>query len=75
MLERAEYAMASMQEARRLVQNHGWALLVVVGSAGELRAAHVLPARSRARRGRRRRAAGHRRAYGTGGSGRLGAAL
>jgi transcriptional regulator len=40
MLERAEYAMQSMQEVRRLIRNHGWAVLVV-GSSGDLRAAHV----------------------------------
>jgi transcriptional regulator len=40
MLERAEYAMTSMQEVRRLIREHGWALLVV-GSSGDLRAAHV----------------------------------
>ena len=40
MLERAEYAMTSMQEVRRLIRNHGWALLVV-GSSGDLQAAHV----------------------------------
>jgi transcriptional regulator len=40
MLERAEYAMTSMQEVRRPVREHGWAVLVV-GSCGDLRAAHV----------------------------------
>jgi transcriptional regulator len=40
MLERAEYAMPSMREVRRLIRDHGWALLVVGGS-GDLRAAHV----------------------------------
>jgi transcriptional regulator len=40
MLERAEYAMPSMEDARRLIRDHGWALLVVGGS-GDLRAAHV----------------------------------
>jgi transcriptional regulator len=40
MLERAEYAMTSMQEVRRLIREHGWAVLVV-GSSGDLRAAHV----------------------------------
>jgi transcriptional regulator len=74
MLDRAEYAMPSMQDVRRLIRNHGWALLVVRSSA-ELQAARSLPARCCAQRGRRCRAAGHRRAYGTGGSGRLGAAL
>jgi transcriptional regulator len=32
--------MTSMQEVRRLIRNHGWALLVT-GSSGDLRAAHV----------------------------------
>jgi transcriptional regulator len=40
MLERAEYAMQSMQDVRRLIREHGWALLVV-GSPGDLLAAHV----------------------------------
>jgi transcriptional regulator len=40
MLERAEYAMKSMEDVRRLIREHGWALLVV-GSSGDLRAAHV----------------------------------
>jgi predicted FMN-binding regulatory protein PaiB len=40
MLERAEYAMQSMEDVRRLIREHGWALLVVGGSGG-LRAAHV----------------------------------
>jgi transcriptional regulator len=40
MLERAEYAMQSMQDVRRLIRNHGWALLVV-RSSGDLQAAHV----------------------------------
>jgi transcriptional regulator len=40
MLERAEYAMESMEEVRRLIRNHGWAVLVA-GSSGDLRAAHV----------------------------------
>ena len=40
MLDRAEYAIKSMAEVRRLIQDHGWALLVVGGS-GDLRAAHV----------------------------------
>jgi hypothetical protein len=40
MLERAEYAMQSMEDGRRLIRNHGWAVLVV-GSSGGLRAAHV----------------------------------
>jgi transcriptional regulator len=40
MLERAEYAMTSMAEVRRLIRNHGWAVLVV-GSSGDQRAAHV----------------------------------
>jgi transcriptional regulator len=40
MLERAEYAMKSMKDVRRLIREHGWALLVV-GRSGDLRAAHV----------------------------------
>jgi transcriptional regulator len=40
MLDRAEYAMQSMQDVRRLIRDHGWALLVV-GSSGDLQAAHV----------------------------------
>jgi transcriptional regulator len=40
MLERAEYAMTSMKDVRRLIRNHGWALLMV-GSSGDLQAAHV----------------------------------
>jgi hypothetical protein len=40
MLDRAEYAMTSMQDVRRLIGEHGWAVLVV-GSCGGLRAAHV----------------------------------
>jgi Putative FMN-binding domain len=40
MLERAEYVMKSMEDVRRLIREHGWALLVV-GSSGDLRAAHV----------------------------------
>jgi predicted FMN-binding regulatory protein PaiB len=40
MLERAEYAMTSMQDVRRLIRNHGWAVLVV-GRSGDLQAAHV----------------------------------
>jgi transcriptional regulator len=40
MLERAEYAMKSMEDVRRLIREHGWAVLVV-GSSGDLRAAHV----------------------------------
>jgi transcriptional regulator len=40
MLERVEYAMASMQEVRRLIREHGWAVLAV-GSSGDQRAAHV----------------------------------
>jgi transcriptional regulator len=40
MLDRAEYAMPSMRDVRRLIRNHGWAVLVV-GSSGDLRAAHV----------------------------------
>ena len=40
MLERAEYAMKSMDDVRRLIRNHGWALLVS-GSSGVLQAAHV----------------------------------
>jgi transcriptional regulator len=40
MLDRAEYAMQSMEDIRRLIRNHGWAVLVVGGS-GALRAAHV----------------------------------
>jgi transcriptional regulator len=40
MLERAEYAMKSMEDVRRLIRDHGWAVLVV-GSSGDLRAAHV----------------------------------
>ena len=40
MLERAEYAMKSMEDVRRLIREHGWALLVV-GSSGDLGAAHV----------------------------------
>jgi hypothetical protein len=40
MLERAEYAMTSMQDVRRLIREHGWAVLVV-GRSGELQAAHV----------------------------------
>ena len=40
MLERVEYAMKSMQDVRRLIREHGWALLVT-GSPGDLQAAHV----------------------------------
>lgn len=40
MLDRVEYAMKSMQEVRRLIRNHGWAVLVA-GSSGDLRATHV----------------------------------
>jgi Putative FMN-binding domain len=40
MLDRVEYAMASMQEVRRLIRHHGWAVLVAGGS-GDLRATHV----------------------------------
>jgi transcriptional regulator len=40
MLERAEYAMASTEDVRRLIREHGWALLVV-RSSGDLLAAHV----------------------------------
>jgi predicted FMN-binding regulatory protein PaiB len=40
MLVRAEYAMPSMAEVRRPIQDHGWAVLVV-GSPGDPRAAHV----------------------------------
>jgi Putative FMN-binding domain len=40
MLERAEYAMQSMEDVRRLIRDHGWALLVV-GSSGNLQAAHL----------------------------------
>jgi|Tabmets5t2r1_1033131.scaffolds.fasta_scaffold42069_2 transcriptional regulator len=40
MLERAEYAMGSMREVRRLIREHGWALLVA-GGPGDQRAAHV----------------------------------
>ena len=40
MLDRVEYAMPSMQEVRRLIRNHGWAVLVAGGS-GDLRATHV----------------------------------
>jgi transcriptional regulator len=40
MLVQAEYAMKSMEDVRRLIREHGWAVLVVGGSGG-LRAAHV----------------------------------
>jgi Putative FMN-binding domain len=40
MLDRAEYAMKSMEDVRRLIRDHGWAVLVV-GRSGDLRAAHV----------------------------------
>jgi transcriptional regulator len=40
MLVQAEYAMPSMQDVRRLIREHGWALLVV-GRTGGQRAAHV----------------------------------
>jgi transcriptional regulator len=40
MLVQAEYAMQSMQDVRRLIREHGWAVLVVGGS-GDQRAAHV----------------------------------
>jgi transcriptional regulator len=40
MLERAEYAMKSMEDVRRLIREYGWAVLVV-GSSGDLQAAHV----------------------------------
>jgi hypothetical protein len=75
MLDRAGYAMPSVQEVRRLIREHGWAVLVV-GSSGDQRGrACSLPARSGAGRGRRWWAARRHRADGTGGSRRLGAAL
>lgn len=40
MLVQDQYAMKSMQDVRRLIREHRWALLVVGGSGG-LRAAHV----------------------------------
>jgi transcriptional regulator len=40
MLDRVEYAMQSMEDVRRLIRDHGWALLVV-GSSGDLQAAHL----------------------------------
>jgi hypothetical protein len=40
MLDRAEYAMTSMEDVRRLIREHGWAVLVV-GRSGDLRAAQV----------------------------------
>jgi hypothetical protein len=73
-LERAEHAMQSMEDVRRLIREHGWAVLVV-GSSGDLRAAHVTclldPVHDAGGAGEQPVIIGH----GTGGSRRLGAAL